>query len=195
MDLERPLLWRWIVWRVEPIKTHPSLVTTLHHRFLQETNCLTRCFCVFSIFWTSTFYSELRYLLEGQCYNVTTAMRLTVVFNFMILLFCLENNEFSSCYRILSQCSAEVEVTLRPTVSRPVRLGVLPLLEQVTRCYIYFSDNYFLYFSCRTPSLTRGRVCICSAMTQVQFQVTLRLTVCRPVRLGAGPPMGSITRF
>jgi hypothetical protein len=38
----------------------------------------------------------------------------------------------------------EVEVTLRPTVSRPVRLGVLPLLEHVTRCYIY---------------LTRGRVC------------------------------------
>jgi hypothetical protein len=40
----------------------------------------------------------------------------------------------------------EVEVTLRPTVSRPVRLGVLPLLEQVTRCYIYLSNNYFLYF-------------------------------------------------
>jgi hypothetical protein len=53
----------------------------------------------------------------------------------------------------------EVEVTLRPTVSRPVRLGVLPFLEQVTRCYIYLSDNYFLYFSCRAPSLTRRRVC------------------------------------
>jgi hypothetical protein len=43
-------------------------------------------------------------------------------------------------------------VTLRPSVSRAVRLGVLPLLEQVTRCYIYLSDNYFLYFSCRAPS-------------------------------------------
>jgi hypothetical protein len=53
----------------------------------------------------------------------------------------------------------EVEVTLRPTVSRPVRLVVLSLLERVTRCYIYLSDNYFLYFSCRAPSLTRGRVC------------------------------------
>jgi hypothetical protein len=52
-----------------------------------------------------------------------------------------------------------VEVSLRPTVSRPVRLGVLPFLEQVTRCYIYLSYNYFLYFSCRAPSLTRGRVC------------------------------------
>jgi hypothetical protein len=40
--------------------------------------------------------------------------------------------------------SNEVEVTLRLTVSQPVRLGVLPLLEQVTRCYIYLSDNYFL---------------------------------------------------
>jgi hypothetical protein len=112
-------------------------------------------------------------------------------------------------------CSARKQVqlhfTLWPTVSRPVRLGVSPLLEQVTSCYIYFScrasslkrgrvcnlqcngassisryittdcqsassswclsrlgasdqmlhlsDNYFLYFSCRAPSLTRGRVC------------------------------------
>jgi hypothetical protein len=39
-----------------------------------------------------------------------------------------------------------VEVTLRPTVSLPVRLGVLPLLEQVTRCHIYLSDNYFIFF-------------------------------------------------
>jgi hypothetical protein len=53
----------------------------------------------------------------------------------------------------------KVEVTLRPTVSWPVRLGVLALLEQVTRCYIYLSDNYSLYFSCRAPSLTRGQVC------------------------------------
>jgi hypothetical protein len=55
--------------------------------------------------------------------------------------------------------NVEVEVTLRPTISRRVRLGVLPLLKQVTRCYIYLNDNYFLYFSCRAPSLTRGRVC------------------------------------
>jgi hypothetical protein len=40
----------------------------------------------------------------------------------------------------------EVRVTLRLTVSRQVRLGVLSLLEQVTKCYIYLSDNYFLYF-------------------------------------------------
>jgi hypothetical protein len=38
-------------------------------------------------------------------------------------------------------------------------LGVLPLLEQVTRCYIYLSDNYFLYFSCGASSLMRGQVC------------------------------------
>jgi hypothetical protein len=62
-------------------------------------------------------------------------------------------------HNIKSELLIEVEVALRPTVSQPVRLGVLPLLEQVTRCYIYLSDNYFLYFSCRAPSLTRGRVC------------------------------------
>jgi hypothetical protein len=53
----------------------------------------------------------------------------------------------------------EVEVTLRPMVSRLVRLGVLAVLEGVTRCYIYLSVNYYLYFSRRAPSLTRGRVC------------------------------------
>jgi hypothetical protein len=40
----------------------------------------------------------------------------------------------------------EVEVTLRPTVSRPVHPGVLPLLEQVTRCYIYLNENYILFW-------------------------------------------------
>jgi hypothetical protein len=38
------------------------------------------------------------------------------------------------------------QVIIRPTVSRPVRLGVGPPLEQMTRLYIYFSDNYFLSF-------------------------------------------------
>jgi hypothetical protein len=68
----------------------------------------------------------------------------------------------------------EVEVTIRPTVSRPVRLGVLPLLEQVTRCYIYLSDNYFLDFSYRAPSLTRGRVCIlqCNDASSISSYVT-----------------------
>jgi hypothetical protein len=89
----------------------------------------------------------------------------------------------------------EVEVTLQPTVSRPVHLGVLPLSEQLTRCYIYLSDNYFLHFSCRAPSLTQDGSVIFSAMTQVQFQVTLRPKVCRPIRLGAGPPMGPMTGF
>jgi hypothetical protein len=37
------------------------------------------------------------------------------------------------------------------------------------------------------PLWREGGSVICSAMTQVPFQVTLRPTVCRPVRLGAGP--------
>jgi hypothetical protein len=41
------------------------------------------------------------------------------------------------------QVQVQVQVTLRPTVSGPV----------------FFSDNYFLYFSCRAPTLTKGRVC------------------------------------
>jgi hypothetical protein len=37
------------------------------------------------------------------------------------------------------------------------------------------------------PLWREGGSVLCSAMTQVQFQVTLQPTVCRPVRLGAGP--------
>jgi hypothetical protein len=46
-----------------------------------------------------------------------------------------------------------------------------------------FEWQLLFYFSCRAPSRQRGRSVICSQMTQVQFQVTLRPTVCRPVRL------------
>jgi hypothetical protein len=59
--------------------------------------------------------------------------------------------------RIVLEVEVEVEVTLRPTVSRPVRLGVLPLLVQVIRCYIWVTITFFI-FSYRVPSLTRGRV-------------------------------------
>jgi hypothetical protein len=64
--------------------------------------------------------------------------------------FCLEVAVLSLWGALYNEIE-EVEVILRTTVSRPVRLGVLPLLEQVTRYYIYLSDNYFLYFSCRAP--------------------------------------------
>jgi hypothetical protein len=40
-----------------------------------------------------------------------------------------------------------------------VFLGDEFTLELVTRCYISLSNNYFFIFSCRAPSLTRGRGC------------------------------------
>jgi hypothetical protein len=68
---------------------------------------------------------------------------------------------FGDIIALLEQVKAKVKVTLRPTISRPVRLGVrrpsgtrnqfLYLLEiflkTVTVCYVV------------APSLTRGRVC------------------------------------
>jgi hypothetical protein len=59
----------------------------------------------------------------------------------------------------VNMCQVRVQVTLRPTVSRPVRLDLVPLLSQVPRFYVCLSDSSFLLFSCRAPSLTRGRVC------------------------------------
>jgi hypothetical protein len=53
----------------------------------------------------------------------------------------------------------QVQVILRSTISRPVRLSVGPPLEEMARFYISLSDNYFLSSSCRAPSLARGRVC------------------------------------
>jgi hypothetical protein len=90
------------------------------------------------------------------------------------------------------QLRVQVQVILWLTVSRPVRLGVLLLLERVTRCYIPLSDIYFLFHVGPPHWQDEGSV-ICSAMTQVQ--VTLRLTVCQPVCLGARPPMGSWKYF
>jgi hypothetical protein len=53
----------------------------------------------------------------------------------------------------------------------------------------------FFIFHVGRPLWREDESVICSAMTQVQFQVKLRPTVCWPVRFGAGPPMGLITRF
>jgi hypothetical protein len=50
---------------------------------------------------------------------------------------------------------------LRPTVSRPVRLGIgLPfrILDQILSCSSFSSDNYFILRS-KASSLTRKRVC------------------------------------
>jgi hypothetical protein len=40
-------------------------------------------------------------------------------------------------------------------VIQPVCLGVMPLLERVTRCYISLSDNYFLFH----VGMPRGHAC------------------------------------
>jgi hypothetical protein len=95
-------------------------------------------------------------LFQYRFYNRITSLNLFFVIN-------LTNIETSDLKELVWLSlhvveSVIVEVTLWPMASQPVRFDVLPLLEQVTRCYIYLSDNYFLYFSCRAPSLTRGRV-------------------------------------
>jgi hypothetical protein len=80
-------------------------------------------------------------------------------------------------------CMVQVQIILRPTVSRPVRLSGMPLSEQVTRSYISLSDKYFPSFSYRRTLWREDGSIICYAMTQVEVQVILRPTVSRPVFL------------
>jgi hypothetical protein len=58
---------------------------------------------------------------------------------------------------LFPESQSQVQVTLLPTVSRPVRLGVVPLLERVTRCYSSLSVNYFFYFFSHKAPSRRGR--------------------------------------
>jgi hypothetical protein len=60
--------------------------------------------------------------------------------------------------------------------------------------FIWVTITFFI-FNAGSPLWREDGSVICSAMTQILFQVTLWTTVCRPVRVGAGPPMGPITRF
>jgi hypothetical protein len=52
----------------------------------------------------------------------------------------------------------QVNVILRPAVSRQVRLGVGHPLGQMIKIEISLSDNYYLSFSSMAPSLRRERV-------------------------------------
>jgi hypothetical protein len=55
----------------------------------------------------------------------------------------------------------EVEVNLRPTVSRPVRLGIGPPygnLDQILSCSFFSADNYLIILP-KASSLTRRQVC------------------------------------
>jgi hypothetical protein len=63
--------------------------------------------------------------------------------------------------KLRRQFELEMEFVLRPTVSRPVRLGIGPLFGahgQILSFSSFSFDNYFVVLP-RAPSLRRGRVC------------------------------------
>jgi hypothetical protein len=86
-----------------------------------------------------------------------------------------------------------VQVILRSTVSRPVLL--VSCLFWSGWPDLFEWQLLFLFFHVGRPLRREYGSVICSAITQVEFQVILRPKVSRPVRLGAGPPMGPMTRF
>jgi hypothetical protein len=82
-------------------------------------------------------------------------------------------------HRSLSTTIVEVEVTLRPTISRPVSLGVRR--PSGTRDQFYFLLEIFFrqvrFCNIVAPSVTRGRVC--------NLLVQLLLGLARAVTLGS----------
>jgi hypothetical protein len=96
---------------------------------------------------------------------------------------------FSVCQVSLAQPQSQSYIT---TDSRSVRLGVSHPSGTHDQFFPFFLWSFL--GSCRFVCVGDGSV-ICRAMTQVQCQVILRLKVCQPVHLGAGPPMRPLTRF
>jgi hypothetical protein len=84
----------------------------------------------------------------------------TLKFHYMIvcLKFLAENKQTSQLLKLLLTftstaipVSFQVCVALRPTVGRPVRLGVGPPLGPMARFEFSLFHSYFLSFSCRAP--------------------------------------------
>jgi hypothetical protein len=88
--------------------------------------------------------------------------------------------------QLYPKSNVKVEVILWPTIRLPVRLGVRHsngTRDQFFPFYLWlFLDSYGFVDAGRPLWRENGSV-ICSAMTQVQFEIILRPTVCRPVGL------------
>jgi hypothetical protein len=83
----------------------------------------------------------------------------------------------SGCSVSIYEVEVEVELNLRPTVSRPVCLGAG--IPPGTHDQIYFISLTIASFLCGAPSLTRGLVC--------NLLVQLLLGSARAVTLGSKP--------
>jgi hypothetical protein len=88
----------------------------------------------------------------------------------------------------LNWIRVELSLMLRPTVSRPVCLGI----KHPSGAYdqIIITERQFLV-CCGAPPLTRGR----RDWIQVKVKVTLRLTVSQSVSLGVETHLGLMTRY
>jgi hypothetical protein len=89
----------------------------------------------------------------------------------------------------------EVEVTLQPRSVGQFVLVSCPFWSKWPDITFIWATVIFFIFHVGSPLWREDGSVIWSAMMQLQFQVTLRPTVCRPVSLGAGPSMGLITTF
>jgi hypothetical protein len=127
-----------------------------------------------------------------------------------------------NCYSSTATCSTPCITAMRIGVgvllaadSQPVRLGIGPpfgTLDQILSCSSFSSDTYFILRS-KAPSLTRKWVCslqrnhsLVRSLTpnhtlpphrslQLELEFFLRLTVSQPVRLGIGPPFGTLDQI
>jgi hypothetical protein len=72
---------------------------------------------------------------------------------------------FRGLLRLAGLQALQVQVILRPTVSRPVRLGVGPLVMPMTKILIFFVWQLLFHFHIGRPLLRGDGSVICSAIT------------------------------
>jgi hypothetical protein len=138
------------------------------------------------------FYLTLNWTLYVCQYLTRKTLRLRYKPNRLMLSICLWRWNINITITSLDtefeyEFEFEFEFFLRPTVRRPVRLGIGPpfgILDQI----LSHSSSFVWQlrrFAINTSSLTRKRVC-----NLLELEFFLRPTVSRPVCLGIGPLFG-----
>jgi hypothetical protein len=116
-------------------------------------------------------YTAARFQRYARRYNNMYLLHLSLLYIIPILM-------FSTCKQIaLFKVKVRAKVVLRPTVSRPVYLGVgrpSGTREQVFPFFLWLIFRLFRVCWCGAPSLTRSRVCTFQFLPGIASSASLR---------------------